>query len=61
MQHQKQKKMNTTVLEILSENEMQQIKGGGYWVWINEQWRWISERSLDGKDEDTPPPPPPSI
>ena len=53
--------MNTTVLEILSENEMQQIRGGGYWVLINKQWVWISEFDLDGKDEDTPPPPPPSI
>lgn len=53
--------MNTTVLEILSENEMQQIKGGGHWTWINEQWIWVSGFSLDGKDEDTPPPPPPSI
>lgn len=49
--------MNTTELEKLSENEMSQIRGGGYWAWIKDQWIWINTLNLG--DEDTPPPPPP--
>lgn len=52
--------MNITELEKLSESEMSQIKGGGgYWVWVDNQWFWIE--AMDLGDEDTPPPPPPNM
>ncbi len=51
--------MNATELEKLSENEMSQTRGGGQWVWIEEQKRWIWMTSYDLGGKDTPPPPPP--
>lgn len=51
--------MNATELEKLSENEMSQTRGGGQWIWIEEQKQWIWMTSYNLGGEDTPPPPPP--
>ncbi len=45
-----EKILKTNIMDKLSTDEMQVIKGGGVWVEINGEWIWIA--SIKASEED---------
>lgn len=44
---------NRTKMEILTEQEMQRVLGGGYWIYLTEQgWIYIDENDEENDDTD---------
>ena len=48
--HTPRKILKTNIMDKLSTDEMQVIKGGGVWVEINGEWIWIA--SIKASEED---------
>lgn len=44
---------NRTKMEILTEQEMQRVLGGGYWIYLTEQgWIYVDENDEENDDTD---------
>ena len=51
MQPKSNNNKNRTKMEILTEQEMQRVLGGGYWIYLTEQgWIYVDE-SDEGNDD----------